>query len=131
MSYYTKIASSSADGRFRVTTQLFETIDWGFQLDLLANTTGIEYYEVKLAYAKYCQQYSYDEEALEAYTCILDETVKAGKPMSMYKDIPYQAYCGLSSVTFKGSDYIWESGVGIVSMYRGVFEKTDNRTNIT
>lgn len=131
MSYYTKIASSSADGQFSVTEQLFDTIDWDFQLDLLANTTGLDYYEVKLAYAKYCQQHSFDDEALETYTRILDETVKDGKPMPMYKDIPYQAYCGLSSVTFQGSDYTWESGVGIVDMYRKVFEKPNNKTNIT
>ena len=122
MSNYTKIASSTADGKLNITDQIFDHLDWDNRLDLFYHAKGVEYYEAKLAYARYCQQHSYDEEAQEIYTMILDSTVKNRKPLPEYADIAYQAYCGLSAVTFGGSDYVWESGVGTVSMYRDIFE---------
>ena len=123
MSSYFKIASSTPEGKLNATTYLFDVLDWDYRLSLLGKTTGKEYYELKLIYAKHCQQHADDEAAMDIYTGILDKTVVNGKPLPQYADIAYQAYCGLSNVTFNGSEYIWESGVGLVDMYRNIFEK--------
>ena len=124
MNYYMKIASCSADGKLKVTTQLFDHMNWDSRLNFFYHAKGMEYYEALLAFALYRQQHGYDDEAIDTYTRLLDETVKNRKPIPEYAYIAYQAYCGLSAVTFRSSDYVWESNLGTVEMYREIFEKS-------
>lgn len=123
MAHKQKIAQCSNKGNFIVSPEIFENDDWDFELKLFSTSNQRDWYKMKLAYAEYCIQRGDEREAFDIYTCILEKVISNSKIDEKYKDIAFNAYDGLSKVTWSGSEYIWESGISVIDEYRPLFEK--------
>lgn len=115
------MAGSTPNGRLYVTPDYFEYDTWGDRYQLFAHSVEEDYLAAQLVYAEYCMSCGYERDALHTFSDILDRTVIKGQINTQYKELAYKAYSGLSKTVADGSEYVWESGVGILDTYRPIF----------
>lgn len=72
-----KLAKCTPDGRFTVTSDIFEGDSW--ELDLFSSENEYEYLQFKNKNADYLSRTCDERGALDLYRDVLTETIKAGR----------------------------------------------------
>lgn len=115
------MAGSTPDGKLYVTSNYFEYDIWGDRYQLFAHAEKDDYLTAQLVYAEFCRACGDERDALNTFSEILEMTVMHSKILHQYKELAEKAYSGLSRTVAEGSEYVWESGVGILDSYRHIF----------
>ena len=115
-----KLANCTPEGRFSVTTEIFEYHYW--DLDLFSGTDDYEYWHLKIKQADYYTRDRSERWAIDIYRDVLNHTVKNGKILKEYKELAEAAYKGLVKLYHSSDEFVWESCESLLSYYTEVFE---------
>lgn len=115
-----KLANCTPEGRFSVTSEIFEGNYW--ELDLFSGTDDYEYWLLKIKQADYCLREGDERWAIDIYRDALNHMVKNGKILNEYKELAEVAYKGLVELYHSSDEFVWESCESLLPYYTEVFE---------
>ena len=119
-----KLASCTPEGRFSVTSEIFEGDYW--ELDLFSGS-DYEYWLLKIKQADYCLREGDERWAIYIYRDALNHMAKNGKILNEYKELAEAAYRGLEKLSASSDEFVWESCESILPYYTEVFEPDEKK----